>query len=70
MFSPHSQLHGSKKMETTFDIAELVISMYQFPVSNEDVVGKEITYEPSKCAVTAVLYVVPEGLRKVALTVV
>ena len=70
MFSSSSQLHGSKKMEITFAVAELVTSMYQFPVSNEDEVGKEITYEPSKFAVTAVLYVIPEGLLKVALTAV
>ena len=44
--------------------------MYQFPVSYEDEVGKAMTYERSKFVLTAVLYVVPDGLVKEALTVV
>ena len=44
--------------------------IYQFPVSYDDEVGYEITYEPSKFVVTAVSYAIPDGLLKVALTVV
>ena len=42
--------------------------MCQFPVSYEGEVGKEMTYEPSKFVLTAVLYVIPVGLVKEALT--
>ena len=57
-------------MEITFVSDQLVIEMYQFPVSYDGDVSKERTYEPSRCAVMAVSYEFPDGLVKVALTAV
>jgi hypothetical protein len=40
--------------------------MYQFPVSYVDEVGYVIEYEPSNPALTAVSYVFPDGLIRIA----